>query len=304
MLVRRVTVFILALVIGISFIGCKTGGNESQAVSQSDFLEDMSEGIKNRIASDKDTSTMSEAEIAEYYAELVNCELKEIGKYSNAEFTDERFNTLAHQYINACEIQLAATENYRNDSLYNTMWNSGREIRSAIIVYFYENYDLNLTDEEIVSYLPSSADYSITVDSSGSNVLDLFSDKDDVKLNHGDLTIEKYEGEITNYGFGDEFCNIKYVVKNNSKYELNAIGVDVVVLDANKNILTTTSASAWVTIPAGKTVICEGSFTITDYPDAKYIQIENLHYDGDGDHSIHNIYLTDSEIDKYTLVID
>ena len=296
----RVLLLALTLMLIISLVACSS----SKEASQSDFLKDMSEGIKSRIASDKNTSTMSEAEIAEYYAELVNCELKKIGKYSDAAFSDKKFDTLAHHYINACEIQLAATENYRNSSLYNTMWNSGREIRSAIIVYFYENYDLNLTDEEIVSYLPSSADYSITVDSSGGNVLDLFSDKDDVRLNHGDLTVEKYEGEITNYGFGDEFCNIKYVVKNNSKYDLNAIGVDVVVLDASKNILTTTSASAWVTIPAGKTVICEGSFTITDYPDAKYIQIENLHYDGDGDHSIHNIYLTDSEIDKYTLVIE
>lgn len=297
---HRLVIACMMLLLSIVLIGC----GSKKSASQNDFLKDMSEGIKSRIASDKDTSTMSDAEIAEYYAELVNCELRKIGKYSDAEFSDKRFNTLAHQYINACEIQLAATENYRDENLYNAMWNNAREIRSAIIVYFYENCNLNLTDDEIASYLPSNADYSITVDASGGNILDAFSDKDDVKLSHGDLTIEKHEGEITNYGFGDEFCNIKYIVKNNSKYDLNAIGVDVVVLDANKNILTTTSAAAWVTIPSGKTVICEGSFTVTDYPNAKYVQIEHLYYDGDGDHNVHNVYLTDSEIDQYTLVID
>lgn len=296
----RVLLLALTLMLIISLVACSS----SKEASQSDFLKDMSEGIKSRIASDKNTSTMSEAEIAEYYAELVNCELKKIGKYSDAAFSDKKFDTLAHHYINACEMQLAATENYRNSSLYDGMWSGGREVRSAIIVYFYENYDLNLSDDEIASYLPSSADYSITVDSSGGNVLDLFSDKDDVKLGHGDLTIEKLEGELTNYGFGDEFCNLKYVVKNNSPYELNMVSVECAILDANKNILTTTGAYAWVTIPSGKTVLCEGTFSITEYPDAKYVQIEHLSYDGDGDHSSHNVYLTDSEIQKYTLRID
>lgn len=296
----RVLLLVLALILITNLVACSS----PKEASQRDFLQDMSEGIKSRIANDRDTSTMSEAEVAEYYAELVNCELKKISKYSDAKFSDEKFNTLAHQYINACEIQLAATDNYRNDGLYDAMWSGGREVRSAIIVYFYENYNLNLTDDEIASYVSYSADYSITVDSTGSNVLDIFSDKDDVKLSHGDLTIEKFEGELTDYEFGDEFCNLKYVVKNNSPYELNMVSVECVILDANKNILTTTGAYAWVTIPSGKTVICEGTFSITEYPDAKYVQIEYLSYDGDGDHSSHNVYLTDSEVQKYTLVIE
>lgn len=293
----------LPIILLVIVMLCLTSCSSNKSASQDDFLKDMSKGIKSRISSDKDTSAMSELQIAEYYAELVNCELKEIGKYSDAEFPDKRFNTLAHQYINACEIQLAATENYRNSSLYDAMWSGGREVRSAIIVYFYENYDLNLSDDELASYLPSSANYSITIDSSGGDVLDLFSDKDDVKLSHGDLTIEKSEGEQTNYGYGTEFCNLKYTVKNNSAHELKGISVWCVVLDADKNILTTTTADRWVAISSGKTALCEGMFTITDYPEAKYIQIEKLCYDGDGDSVVHDYYLTDSEIEKSTLVI-
>ena len=75
----RVLLLALTLMLIISLVACSS----SKEASQSDFLKDMSEGIKSRIASDKNTSTMSEAEIAEYYAELVNCELKKIGKYSD-----------------------------------------------------------------------------------------------------------------------------------------------------------------------------------------------------------------------------
>lgn len=302
---RRIVSLLLILALLCSLFACNSKLISSTPVAgkQDDFVNDMTKGIKQRIAYDKDSSAMNDEEIAEYYCELVAFELNCLGKYADVTFSDARFNALAHQYISACQMQKTATENYRNLELFNALWDGGRTARCGIIIYFYENYGLGLTSEEAASYTnDNSISYSISGDSSG--VLDMFNDDDDAKLQEGDLTITQASGKIVSYSWTtDKDFEYLYVVKNNSDFSLNMISVGCAILDKDKNVLGTTSAYAWVTVEPGKTVNCNSSFGIEDYPDAKYLRIDSLSYDGDGDHTSHEVTIPDLEVQKNLVII-
>ena len=146
------------LVLTSVFLAAACGSNPPKTdasgfADQKAFLEDMAKGIKNRLAvSDKDPSSMSDEEHSKYYLELVGYELKQIEKYANATFEDTKFNELAHEYISACQMQRTGAENIRNKVLYDALWNGGLTARSGIITYFYEQYSLPITSEEVANY--------------------------------------------------------------------------------------------------------------------------------------------------------
>lgn len=117
------------------------------------FLEKMAEGITDRLAvSGKDENSMTKEEKAAYYLDLVNLELDKIEEFSEQTFADANFDELAHMYINACRMQQCAAKNHKNENLYISLWDGGRQARSVIIVEMYERYDLNLTSEQIANY--------------------------------------------------------------------------------------------------------------------------------------------------------
>lgn len=304
-LMKKVLCFLItcSIVLYLSACGTSSSPDTIEYGDQDSFLSDMAKGISDRIAGDEDTSSMTAEELTAFYDKLADIELEQIEKYENVTFADEKFDKLAHQYISACQMQKTAAENYRDTDLYDALWDGGRTVRAGIIIYFYENYKLPISSEEASSYVSStSVTHSVSGDSS---ILDdLFSD-DDVYLDKGDLTIESATGTIKtdpwNNDSSFEYC---YVVKNNSQYDLTMVGVTCAILDKDENILDTTSAYADVTIAAGKTVNCESEFNLKNYPAAKYVRIDSVSYDGDGDNIIHTVTIDDSVISRYTLTIE
>lgn len=130
---------------------------QSELSPQDAFLEDMAKGLNNRLfAIDDPDDSASDEEWAEYYKMLVTCELDEIEKYSDTTFEDEDFNRLAHDYIEACKIQLSATKQYGKDT-FDSLWSSGLVLRSNCIVELYEKYGLNIRKSDYEGYLEDSS---------------------------------------------------------------------------------------------------------------------------------------------------
>ena len=286
---------------------CGSGNSQQESMSatsanQDEFLQSMATGISARLADDTDTSNMTDEQEAEYLSKLVDCELSEISKYENATFTDETLNDLAHEYINACNSQKIATKYYKNAQLYNALWENSSHIRAAIISYLYQNYELPITSEQAAEY-NTTGSVSYTVDSDTANFFNAFTDDGEVQLSQGDLSIVGADKERKTV-LDDVYYNFSYIVRNNSTATLNSISVHCSILDKNENVIGTTSANIDATILPNKDVSCDGSITLGDYPAAAYIRIDNLDYDGNNNHIVHELAVDSTEITEHIIAIN
>lgn len=296
---KLVAIFLLC---SVFLSACSNSQQTSASANQDEFLQSMATGINARLADTVDDSNMTDEQKAEHFSKLVDYELSEISKYENATFEDDTFNELAHEYINACNSQKLATKYYRSTQLYNALWDNARNIRAAIISYLYENYELPITSEQAAEYT-STGSVSYTVDSDTANFFDAFNDDGDVQLSQGDLSIVG-AGKERKAVLDDVFFDYSYIVRNNSTATLNSISVRCSILDKNENVIGTTSANIDATILPNKDVSCDGSITLSDYPSAAYIRIDNLDYDGNNNHIVHELAVDSSEITKHIIVIN
>lgn len=170
---KKLISLLLVLLFALStFTACASSASAplpaGEPASQEDFLSDMAKGIKDRLKlSGKDETNMTDDEFCEHRRKLVKCELDQIEKYDLSIFADKKFDQLAHAYIEACQTQYHALDYYKNNALYNAMFNGGREIRAGIIVYLYEVYDLPITSEEADRYRPTETVVSYSLDIPG-----------------------------------------------------------------------------------------------------------------------------------------
>lgn len=125
---------------------------------QDSFLSDLKEGLTERWSDDRDESTMTEGEKATYYGELVDMELEKIVKYEEEEFESAKFNALAHSYIRAVKLQKDALEIVDADNtLYETMWGYGYNLRAYIVPIFVDSYGLDLPEEDVQDFRDNSS---------------------------------------------------------------------------------------------------------------------------------------------------
>lgn len=235
--------------------------------NQQQFLQDMAKGIENRLSKVDDNAHANDTteEYAAYYKSLVRCELDQVEQYENVTFSDSVFNRLAHDYINACKMQETGATLYKNEMLFEELWESGRSARSAIITEFYTRYDLPLTGKSAASYSLSNSgsDVSSSFPNQSSteagNVIEL----NDVIYNDNGIviTILSVEKEASNqYLIRTEF-------QNNTAQELTGghiIASSTYIDDRNIRIW-------WegpFDIPAGKKVIFKHSIYPTDFKEA------------------------------------
>ncbi len=298
---KLISVVLLLLICSTACSNSQQPSTSATSANQDEFLQAMATGISARLADDADTSNMTDEQEAEYLSKLVDCELSEISKYENAAFEDKTLNDLAHEYINACNSQKIATKYYKNAQLYNALWNDARNIRSAIISYLYQNYELPITSEQAAEY-NTTGSISYTVDSDTANFFNAFNDDGKVQLSQGDLSIVGADKERKAV-LDDVFFDYSYIVRNNSTATLNSISVHCSILDKNENVIGTTSANIDATILPNKDVSCDGSITLGDYPTAAYIRIDNLSYDGNNNNIVHELAVDSTEITKHIISI-
>ena len=142
---------------------------------QSDFLDALSRGLNTRWSyneqmADKEAS-MTEDEHREYFGKLAQLELTEVEPFYNKEFEDEQFAALVRTYIEGVRMQkeTACSGEYLS-TLYDIGWTYGYRIRALTIVYFCDQYGLEIDEENLDEFREATSFWnlyeieSITVD--------------------------------------------------------------------------------------------------------------------------------------------
>lgn len=146
-----VTILICTAVL---FILCACGVNTAEKeefASKEQFFKDMTKGLSDRLAHQDFSTTRTDEEMIAYFETLVSLELEQIEKYESKTFEDPLFDELVHAYIDACQIQRLAVQNYPKEGLHD-LWRSAGTIRSSIVSEMYENHDLPLSDQLVAIF--------------------------------------------------------------------------------------------------------------------------------------------------------
>ncbi len=207
---------IICLVLSVVLAVCLILSIVGKIGRQEDFLNSMALGINNRIAKDN-PSDMTYEDQMRLFKELVEIEIAEIEKYENVKFSDETFNSLAHSYISACKSQKFAVENYKNEQIYNALWNGGYNIRAGIIVEMYEKYNLPITAEQVNKYRVE--EYSSIVEDEINNEISKEIDNAINSSNSKSAVEEAYGVEAAIETPDDDFTK-ELVVNDANKYRL------------------------------------------------------------------------------------
>ena len=123
------------------------------------FLAAMSEGLTARSADDRDITNMSFADLVPYYKALVGYELDRISAYDPVTFSEATFNQLAHDYINGCRRQQAATS-ITDENAFYAEWGAGMYDRAKAALALHESYGLQLS-QETIGYFQEATSYTL-----------------------------------------------------------------------------------------------------------------------------------------------
>lgn len=296
---------LLVLIVGILISGC--GGKTTiESASPSSFLADMARGIETRNNNLDDPDDPSIEELAAYYKKLVTYELNIIGKYDGTTFGDSKFDQLAHSYIDACKLQMTATDNYRSEDLFYALWDAGRAARASLIVEFYEKYDLQISSELASTYRSpddsGAGNVSVSVDTSGNDILNLLDlDPNDVSLKKGDIRITGCTAtkQTPRYSFNGDYV-IEYTLKNESDYSV-VVTLELVQQDKNGNNLKPYRLTSVVEIPAGKEKTLSNDAKLEE---SAYCLIPyRMTINGNRNSIYKGLSIEESDIEKYTLYI-
>lgn len=284
---KRIIYYLLCICIILS--GC---GNSSPSATgnQQDFLNDMAIGIKNRLNEGQlvDTDSMGQEERMEYFAKIVTAELTAIEKYRDIVFSDGNFNTLAHLYIDACQMQLAATQNYKNVELYDALWNGGYQARAGIIVALYEKYDLPITAEQADTYRPT---YTVTSIVTEEKTVASENNNDSINVDTtADANLKVIEVEDCWYEFDDEdHFTIYLKIRNKSGMSLGQVLPSIDIIDENSDIVASTAAAFMQVLDDGQGCTIDSDWV--ESMDAPYgIRISRMFIE-DTDGNLENIVI-------------
>lgn len=254
------------------------------ADSQEDFLTDLSTALAERWSYNDDINTMSTGELAEYYTKIVDTEYDCLSKYDQQSFDNEKFDKMAHAYIDALEAQKDAL-NYIIDipDVYNVLWTAGYNSRAALVPDFVDYYGLKIDDadslQEMRDVKNSLYTYTVTstVSDTGTDTStdDAATSMDDVNM--GDTVVQE-PIEIYN----DDGVKVTITKYDKTNYGTAKLLMDVVNLyhkdlsfSSNNGITTINGTSynlsAYGEVQSGKT----GTVTLEIYPE----QVNGLEID-------------------------
>ena len=147
---------------------------EVDIYSQEQFIADMQAGLEDRWSYNEDEDKMTNSEFVEYRNKLVDAEYSKLSKYSATEFETEKFNLLAHAYIDGLQLQQRALVYYTElSNLYDEMWGDGYNIRAYVIPEMVDHYGLTVEEEQIADFREQKkligGDYTVTTTVTGNS---------------------------------------------------------------------------------------------------------------------------------------
>lgn len=222
---------------------------------QDSFLKDMSEGLAERWAYDDDENTMTKSEFVEFRKKVVSAETSRLGKYEDQTFENEKFDLMAHAYIEAINNQLDALKYYEElENIYDLEWSAGYNMRAALIPVFVDSYGLS-ADETIVKDFRENNPYEITISTSTPET-NAISTSEDEFLIYNNEGISIY---VTGFSKDEISKNIYFRIENLNHH-------DIVVGSSNYKVIVNGSmvdSSLWEEVKSGKTATATLSFYTT-----------------------------------------
>lgn len=211
----------MGLLLNLCACGANNAKTQDEYANQEKFLQDMANGITERLNHVNDNAGRTDEELYAYYETLVECELKKIEKYENQIFENPSFNDLAHAYIDACQMQQIMADNYKVQTLHG-LWDSAKEIRESIITEMYTHYDLPITSEQAAQYATQNSgkpQYSASIDGELdlSTGLTMFDDK---MITYDLIVIKDANGQIL-FDEQDIEITLKSLERENGQYMVN-----------------------------------------------------------------------------------
>lgn len=167
---------------------------------QDQFLKDMAEGLNARWEYNENEDLMTRSEFVDYRTRLVNAEYEKLAPYKEQSFESEKFDTLAHAYIEALETQLHALDYYIDyESIYSAEWDGGYNVRAVLLPTFYDSFGLDVDAEQIDSFRVSGETYTITTTTTSNE--DIIAPESEIELfNNEGITISVAGMRAESYG--------------------------------------------------------------------------------------------------------
>lgn len=234
---------------------------------QDSFLKDLSEGLAERWSDERDENAMTRSEIVEYRTKLVTAETSRIDKYASQTFENEKFNLIAHAYIEAVDNQLASLKYFEElEDIYSLEWSAGYNVRAALLPILVDSYGLVADEEEIQEFRDNNA-YTVSIDNSpaapsAQNPEDEF----EIYSNEG-ITIY-----VTGFSKDDYTRNIHFRIENLNHHDI-IVGTSDYQVIVNGNML---YSSLYEEVKSGKTANGTLSFYKDDPDMAGIDKIQDL----------------------------
>lgn len=243
--------------------------------AQENFLADMATGLNARWSYDANENVMSSSEYVEYRTSIVNEEYNCLIDYRDTEFENEKFNLMAHAYIEAIEMQANALRYYNElPELYEIEWAAGYNMRAILIPGFVDVYGLDVAEEDISDFRTASGTITYSIDiaaDTGTEQTEVVNDKE----------IELYNNE-----------GIKVVITGMNEPDLYSTDINVKIENLNHHdIIVSTSdyqmvvngvmiySPLWVEVQSGKTANTTMKFYQNDLQAAGIDKVEELSFD-------------------------
>lgn len=234
---------------------------------QDSFMSDLSEGLAERWAYDEDENTMTRSELVEYRTKLVSAETSRLDKYADKTFENEKFNLIAHAYIESVDNQLASLKYYEElEDIYTLEWSAGYNVRSALLPIFADSYGL-VADEEIMQEFRDNNAYTISFDDDTSTpAVPDSTDEFEIYNNEG-ITVY-----VTGFSKDDYTKNIHFRIENLNHHDI-IVGTSDYHVILNGNMV---NSSLYEEVKSGKTSSGMLSFYSSDPDMAGIDKIENV----------------------------
>lgn len=247
----------LLLVVGIA--ACSSNADSKDASSSNNYADDkamqvIATGLEARWKLADESDASGDSETASSYKDCINTELKNDKSLRNEKFKSSAMQKDVIDYIDVLEESKKIVEKYpMSDADFWTKWNETYDKRTALIKKFVDKYDLKVSKE-------CSKTLKELVDN-GKAAQSQTEKKDAVNA-----LVSSLNWTTTDDGYGN--YTLTATAQNNTKYNINDLGINLYLYDQNnvKQEETYTSVDSW---KSGETIKFEA------YPQSAPTRVES-----------------------------
>ena len=235
---KMVTILmIINIMLVIGLCGCSSNEKKAEGTTEiqyadDDFIKALRKGLEARWSIEEpEEYDYGSEEHKKYYTSIVDAEIEAIESFSNKKFKDSKLQEKALKYINMIKQQKEALDYLGVDSeKYEKLWGEAYDERTKLIVEFYQNYGLIVSDkyEDTIKQMTTNAQIVEKNEETEKQVQDIMAN---IKF---EKNKEKSDGYSSYYAA---------IVENTTDVTFEYFGIDINLFDKEDVILESTQDS-------------------------------------------------------------